>query len=158
MPTQYSFVTKWKFNAPVEVVWDIISSSTNWPNWWKGVLKVDEIDKGNDDGINGIREYIWKSILPYKLKFSMKLIERVEYKKLSGIAFGELEGNGTWVFEHHNGVTWVICFWNVITNKPWMNYLSFILKPLFQYNHNVLMKWGYDGLAKQLESYNLKTF
>ncbi len=158
MPTQYSFVTKWKFDAPTEQVWDIISNSTEWPNWWKGVLKVYEIEKGNENGINGIREYTWKSILPYKLKFSMKLTERIEYQKLSGIAFGELEGNGTWIFEYQNGVTSVTYYWNVITNKPWMNYFSFIMKPLFQYNHDVVMKWGYEGLIKRLQSFNISTF
>lgn len=33
-----------------------------------------------------------------------------------------------------------------------MNALSFMLKPLFQYNHDVVMRWGAEGLAKLLQA------
>ena len=150
MPSQYSFVTNWKFNAPIEKVWDAIYNSTDWCNWWQGVVKVTEISTGDERGIGSIRVYTWKSALPYKLTFSMKLTERINYKKLAGIAFGELEGEGTWIFEEKNGNTYVTYYWNVFTNKSWMNYLSFILKPLFKYNHNIIMKWGEECLKKKL--------
>ncbi len=31
-----------------------------------------------------------------------------------------------------------------------MNYFSFVLKPIFKYNHDVVMRWGAKGLAKKL--------
>jgi hypothetical protein len=31
-----------------------------------------------------------------------------------------------------------------------MNYLSPIARPIFSWNHNVVMRWGGEGLAKQL--------
>ena len=74
------------------------------------------------------------------------------YKKLAGKAFGELEGNGTWYFEETDGITYVQYHWNVVTNKGWMNYLSFLLKPAFNYNHNIVMRWGAEGLAKKLNA------
>jgi hypothetical protein len=33
-----------------------------------------------------------------------------------------------------------------------MNYLSFLLKPAFNYNHDVVMNWGAKGLAKKLNA------
>jgi hypothetical protein len=33
-----------------------------------------------------------------------------------------------------------------------MNYFSFLLKPLFKYNHDVVMRWGALGLAKKLDA------
>jgi uncharacterized protein YndB with AHSA1/START domain len=150
MPTQYSFVTNWEINTPVNQVWDAIYNSTDWSNWWKGVVAVKEINAGDENGIGSIRAYTWKSALPYQLTFSMKLTEMETYKKLAGVAFGELEGNGTWVFEEKEGVTIVTYYWNVFTNKPWMNWFSFILKPAFQYNHDIVMKWGEECLKKKL--------
>ncbi len=152
MATQYSFVTYWQINAPVEQVWDAIYNSTDWSNWWKGVIAVKEVNEGDENGIGGVREYTWKSALPYRLTFSMKLTEKQLYKKLSGVAFGELEGNGTWEFEQKGDITFVTYYWNVFTNKLWMNYLSFILKPAFQYNHDVVMRWGEECLKKKLEN------
>ena len=153
MPTQYSFVTYWKIDAPVEKVWDAIYNSTDWNKWWKGVVSVTETSTGDKRGIDSIREYTWKSALPYQLIFSMRLTENIEYKKLTGIAFGELEGEGTWIFEERNGSTYVTYYWNVFTNKFWMNYLSFILKPLFKYNHNIVMRWGEECLKKRLKNH-----
>ena len=152
MATAYQFTTEWKIKAPVEKVWDAITDSLNWPEWWKGVLEVIEAEKGEDDGINGVRIYKWKSALPYTLAFHMRLTERVDYKKLAGIAFGELEGNGIWQFEEIDGITKVQYHWNVFTNKSWMNAVSFLLKPAFCYNHDVVMRWGAEGLAKKLQA------
>jgi hypothetical protein len=61
-----------------------------------------------------------------------------------------LEGKGIWHFIEEKGMTKVQYNWNVKTNKAWMNYFSFILKPLFKINHGIIMKWGADELAKKL--------
>ena len=82
----------------------------------------------------------------------MKLTERVDQKRLHGIAFGELEGTGTWLFEQKNDVCFIQYDWVVFTNKAWMNYLAFLLRPAFQYNHNVVMRRGAEGLAKKLQA------
>ena len=110
------------------------------------------IRENDAKGINGIREYAWKSALPYTLSFQMQLVEKIDHILLRGTAFGELEGDGTWHFEHEAGITKVRYNWNVLTNKAWMNYFSFILKPLFTFNHNVVMRWGAECLAKKLNA------
>ncbi|HRI21997.1 MAG TPA: SRPBCC family protein, partial [Panacibacter sp.] len=133
-------------------VWNAIYESTEWPQWWKGVLDVKIIEKGEPNGVNGVREYTWKSALPYKLSFNMRLDERVELKRLHGMAFGELEGEGTWIFEQKGDITFVQYNWDVFTNKAWMNYLSFLLKPAFKFNHDIVMRWGAEGLAKKLNA------
>jgi hypothetical protein len=152
MPTRYLFITRWQIKAPVEPVWDAIYNSLEWPNWWRGVVAAREIEKGDEKGINGVREYTWKSVLPYKLRFTSKLLEREDYKCLHGIAFGELEGEGTWHFFEKDGITYLQYDWKVFTNKKWMNTFAFLLKPLFKYNHDVVMKWGAKGLSKKLNA------
>jgi hypothetical protein len=156
MRKKYSFVTKWELKAPLEQVWDSIYNSLEWPQWWPGVKEVIEIRKNNENGINGIRAYTWKSFLPYKLTFSMQLTEKEQLKRMKGIAFGELEGQGEWFFSQQNGIVHVQYNWDVFTNKKWMNYLSFLLKPVFKYNHNVVMHWGGKGLANKLGTTLLK--
>lgn len=152
MKTQYSFVTKWEIEASLPQVWDAIYTSIEWPRWWKGVLSVQEIEKEDANGINGVNAYTWKSMLPYQLKFTMRLTEKQPMKRLKGIAFGELEGQGEWTFNEQNGVIQIQYNRDVYTKKAWMNYLSFLLKPAFRYNHNVVMHWGAIGLAKKLNA------
>ena len=55
MATKYSFVTKWQLKASLADVWDAIYNSTEWPQWWKGVKAVIEIEKNDEAGINGVR-------------------------------------------------------------------------------------------------------
>ncbi len=152
MATQYAFITRWQIKAPLSEVWDAIHSSLDWPVWWKGVIKVRELEKGDTDGVGGVREYTWRSILPYQLAFNMRLTELEKYKRMKGIAFGELEGEGEWFFEEKDGITFIHYYWTVFTNKAWMNYLAFMLKPAFNYNHDVVMSWGAKGLAKKLNA------
>jgi hypothetical protein len=152
MATEYAFITRWQIKAPLNKVWDTIYSSLDWPGWWKGVIDVKELEKGDENGIDSIREYTWRSILPYKLAFNMRLTELEQYRRMKGEAFGELEGEGEWFFEEKDGITHIQYNWTVFTNKAWMNYLAFIMKPAFNYNHDVVMSWGAKGLAKKLNA------
>ncbi len=152
MAVQYSFVTRWQIKAPLQAVWDSIYQSTQWPGWWKGVLQVEELNTGDENGIGAVRRYTWKSVLPYTLSFNMKLTRKDDYNTLEGEAFGELEGKGTWYFDEIDGVTFVEYHWNVVTNKTWMNIFSPVLKPFFKLNHDVVMRWGAEGLSRKLNS------
>jgi hypothetical protein len=67
-----------------------------------------------------------------------------------GTATGELTGTGHWRLYEQAGVTAVTYEWNVSTSKRWMNALAPVARPLFQYNHNVVMRWGGEGLARHL--------
>lgn len=152
MGTQYHFITRWQIKAPLPQVWNAIEDSLNWPNWWKGVVAVKELQQGDVQGVGGIRSYAWRSVLPYRLVFHMQLTELEKYKRIKGKASGELEGEGEWLFEEHNGITHIQYHWTVSTHKPWMNHLAFLLKPAFNYNHDVVMRWGAQGLARKLQA------
>jgi hypothetical protein len=156
MAVKYSFVTKWQLKAPLQDVWDAIYDSMEWPQWWHGVQAVIEIEKNDARGINGVRNYTWKSVLPYKLTFNMRLTEKESLQRLKGIAFGELEGDGEWLFTEKNGIIYIQYNWNVVTTKKWMNTFGFLLKPFFVFSHNAVMHWGGKGLAKKLGTTLLK--
>ena len=136
MKKQYSFVTNWELRASLKEVWDAIYNSLEWPNWWRGVHEVIEIKKNDACGVNGVRKYTWKSFLPYQLSFTMRLTENEYLKRIKGLASGELEGMGEWFFSENNGIVHVRYNWNIVTTKKWMNNLSFLLKPVFQYTHD----------------------
>jgi uncharacterized membrane protein len=147
----YEFVTVWKFDAPIEPVWDVIKDSENWSEWWKGVLSVKEIKCGNKNGIGSIHRSTWKSALPYKLEFDTELIKLEHLKTIEAKAFGELEGVGLWTFTAINDNETIVRYdWKVRTTKAWMNIFSTIAKPFFKWNHDVIMTWGGKGLAKKL--------
>lgn len=149
--SDYKFVTVWKFEAPLDSVWNVIKRMDDWPTWWKYVAKV-ELVKGGDhpDEIGFVRRITWKTALPYTLSFDSELTGLERHNRMEGRAFGELEGKGTWTFSHENGVTTVQYDWLVNTTKAWMNLLAPIARPIFAWNHDKVMAAGYEGLKEQL--------
>lgn len=146
----YRFVTIWRVKAPIESVWNEIYHSKEWPTWWKGVESVAELRQGDESGVGTLHRYTWKSKLPYRLRFNMETVRIEAPRLLEGIAQGELQGRGVWQLSTENGETIVRYDWNVETTKRWMNLLSPIARPLFEWNHNVVMSWGAQGLARRL--------
>lgn len=143
-------MTEWHLEAPVQEVWEVISKPLEWPQWWPGVVQVTEVRKGDSRSLGGIQRYTWKSQLPYALIFTLELTEREEEKLLKGRASGDLEGWGITYFYKTPEGTLVRYEWQVATLKPWMNRLAFLLKPVFAYNHRVVMRWGAKALARKL--------
>jgi uncharacterized protein YndB with AHSA1/START domain len=146
----YNFVTIWRVKAPIERVWNEIYHSSEWPTWWKGVEGVAETRKGDEAGIGSVHRYTWKSKLPYRLNFDMQTIRIEPPLLLEGIATGELQGRGVWQLSTDDGETVVRYDWSIDTTKRWMNMLAPIARPLFEWNHNVVMSWGAKGLADRL--------
>jgi len=146
----YRFITIWKLNASIEEVWEAIHEQEQWPTWWKGVVKVETIKKGAPDNIGKVMRYTWKSFLPYTLAFDMVATQIEKPHILAGTAFGELDGLGRWEIYQDGDITTLTYYWQVNTTKPWMNKLSWLLKPAFKWNHDIVMKWGAKGLANKL--------
>ena len=88
---------------------------------------------------------------PYELEFEF-VVERAGRAALDERrgASGELTGTGHWRLYEQDGVTAVTYEWNVHTTKRWMNALAPVARPVFEYNHDVVMRWGGEGLARAL--------
>ena len=148
----YEFVTIWRIEAPLEKVWEEIYYTEYWPDWWKGVIKVQELKEGDDLGIGSIRRYEWKTKLPYKFIFDIETVRVEPMKYLEGIAKGELDGKGIWRLSEDGNCTIARYEWLVNTKKTWMNILAPVAKPLFEWNHKMVMSWGAESLAKRLNA------
>ena len=150
--SHYEFTTVWRFDAPLEPVWNEIKATEDWSNWWKGVLDVEKSEDGDEKGIGAIYRTTWKSALPYKLIFDSEVVRIENLKLIEARAFGELEGRGLWKFEAEGeNKTRVQYDWQVKTTKSWMNLIAPIARPFFRWNHNIIMNWGGEGLARKLD-------
>ena len=149
--SSYDFVTVWEFDASVEAVWTIIEDADKWPAWWRGVLSNVEIEKGDDNGVGSVRRSTWRSALPYKLTFDSEIVRIEKFRLIEAQASGELNGTGLWQFEEIAPQrTRVTYDWRVSTAKPWMNAIAPIARPFFKWNHDVIMRWGEEGIRREL--------
>jgi uncharacterized protein YndB with AHSA1/START domain len=140
--TDYEFITIWQLEAPIEEVWEELHHSERWPQWWKGVESVIELRAGDESGVGALHRCVWKSRLPYKLAFNMQTTRVQSPHTLEGVARGELEGTGRWRLSHKDGITTVRYTWQVRTTKPWMRVLAPLARPIFEWNHDVVMRQG----------------
>lgn len=152
----YHFTTQWRLQAPITPVWEIITAPETWPEWWKGVISVQRRAAGDAAGIGSVYHYVFRSRLPYHLEFEMETVRRQPPTLLEGRATGELAGSGLWQLSEANGITSVQYDWQVRTGKRWMNLLAPVARPLFAWNHDVIMAWGGEGLARRLQTRLLK--
>jgi len=148
----YSFVTVWHIDAPLDAVWDAIYHVERWTGWWKGLAQVVKLEPGDQRGIGSVHQFTWKGRLPYTLTVEMRTIRVEPRAALESLASGALEGRGVWQLVPHDDGTMVRYEWNVRTTKLWMNVLAPLARPLFQWNHNVVMRWGEEGLKRLLEN------
>src|SRR5881275_118221 len=86
---KYEFVTIWRFKSPLAPVWELIYNSDRWPEWWKGVERVERVREGDEQNIGSISQYTWKSKLPYRLTFKMELTRVEPLSIIEGRAIGE---------------------------------------------------------------------
>ncbi len=151
---EFSLTTTWSIPASLELVWLSLVDTENWPSWWKYVASVTELSPGNTYKINNIRQYHWRTRLPYNLLLNLRVVEVKPLRRLVVEVSGDLEGNGAcdiaWnsLTEH----TEIEFLWCVQPCKDWMKSFTIVAKPIFTWNHNQVMKQGELGLIRHLNT------
>ena len=148
----YQFITVWKFDHHLPLVWQEIKTMSRWPEWWRYVAKVEFKKQGDANEIGAVRRITWRTALPYPLTFDSELVKEVHHQSMEGRAYGELEGTGIWTFSTENNLPIVRYDWQVKTTKTWMNLLAPIARPFFAWNHDRVINSGFVGLKKRLEN------
>ena len=131
----YAFTTVWHVRAPIERVWDALQDPER---WWPGLRR------------DGAR-FIWKGWLPYTLTAEIRTVRREEPHVLEVSACGALEGRGAWRLDREPDGTRVRYDWRVATRVRWMRWLGPVGRPVFRWNHDVVMRRGARGLKRLVE-------
>lgn len=146
----YSFLSTWLLDSPCEPVWETLYDQARWPEWWRGVERVEEVRRGDDGDIGTVARMTWRSLLPYRVRFDVTM-KRIECPHLfEGEAVGDLTGVGRWRLYEQDGVTAVLYEWNVVTTKTWMNLVAPAARSVFEWNHDWVMARGGEGMARRL--------
>lgn len=146
----FAFLTTWCVAAPIQDVWDVISTRERYPEWWKGVRSVSELEPGGEHGVGALSRVRWRSRLLYSLQFDMRVTRAEPPYLLEGHASGELQGTGVCRLYEGAAGTALIYSWEVSTTRAWMTGLAPFVRPLFTWNHDQIMRQGAHGLAQRL--------
>jgi hypothetical protein len=152
MPTNdYHFVDRWRVEGDIKEVADILEDAMSLPRWWGSVyFAVDEIKPGGEHGIGKVIRLRAGGWLPYTLSIDFRTTESNYPNGFSMDATGDLEGRGIWTFAQDGKFVDVTYDWTIRANKPIVEKLSFLLKPIFRSNHNWTMNRGQESLKLEL--------
>jgi hypothetical protein len=99
-----------------------------------------------------VHRYTVRGALPYRVSFDMRTTVMDTHERLEGIASGDVEGTGRWAFvsDGDGTATQVRYEWTVELRRGWMALLAPLLRPLYEWNHHVVMRRGESGLRERL--------
>ena len=146
----FSFLSLWELTAPIEHVWAEVSRPEEYPRWLPYVVSVEQVSPGDAAGIGATHVSRWKTALPYGFAFQTRVI-RSEPPHLHVLeSSGDLEGTGRWELQANATGTTVRYYWQVRPTQSWFNLIAPLARPAFEWNHDVIMHAGGEGLARLL--------
>jgi hypothetical protein len=147
----YHFVDRWRVQGDVKEVADILEDAVALPRWWGSVyFEVKEMEPGEEHGIGKLISLRAGGWLPYTLRINFRTVASNYPHGFTMDAGGDLEGKGIWTFEQDGDFVNVTYDWTIKANKPIIEKLSFLLKPIFRSNHNWTMNRGAESLKLEL--------
>ena len=149
---RFHFITKWKFDTPIALVYEIIKDSSKLHDWCPSVyLDVKTTAPGFPNGIGKQVSLYTKGYLPYTLRWNFEVVQIIPNKKLVLDAYGDLEGVGTWAFYETSSGCDVQYDWDIEFKKTGLSLFAFILRPIFAFNHRWAMQKAYESLLLEIK-------
>lgn len=147
----YHFITHWRVQATCEEVDAIIGDADGLSRWWPAVyLDTKVLEPGDANDIGKKVALYTKGWLPYTLRWNFVVAENHKPNGFTINAAGDFVGRGIWKFEQAGKDCNITFDWKLEAEKPILKNLSFLLKPIFSFNHRWAMARGEESLKLEL--------
>jgi hypothetical protein len=148
MNSDYVLVSRWRIARSREELWDVLEAllATSDPlPWWPSV-QVTGYDGDNLD----LRA---ASGLGYAVTFRLANLDTRRPDRLTFTSEGDLRGRGEVTFvELDAGTSAMDIDWRVATDRRWMRWSAWLLRPVFVAGHHIVMRQGEKHLNAWLEA------
>jgi len=140
----YHFTTVWRLTFPPDEVFALLADLGSYTAWWPGMRRIDRVDATTF-------ETEVRSVLPFSLVFrTITTRQDRQSGVLQADLRGDLEGFSRWIIAAEHGGTQAIFEEDVIARSRLLRVLAPIARPVFRWNHAVLMNRGERGLRSFL--------
>lgn len=147
----YHFVSDWRVRGDIDVVAGILADPVSLPRWWPSVyLSAEQVDAEDPDKTGPSIRLRTRGRLPYILHWSFRVTEITMPHRLALEAWGDFEGQGVWTLRQDGPMVALTYDWHVRANKPLLRRISWLLRPLFSWNHCWAMAQGEESLRREL--------
>jgi Polyketide cyclase / dehydrase and lipid transport len=147
----YVFLTHWQAQGKAEEVYEILIDVPGYLRWWPEVyLAVQPLAPAGKDGLGQSYRLLTRGKLPYRLRWDTQIVETRRPLGFTIEATGDFVGRGVWSFNEDGNNLRILFDWRLRAEKPLLKSVSFLLKPLFRWNHRWAMARGEEGLRREL--------
>jgi hypothetical protein len=151
MSNDYHFISQWRVEATCGEVADVIGDPLALTRWWPSVyLAVEETRPPDANGVGRRVRLHTKGWLPYTLRWEFEVVESRYPYGFAIVANGDFDGRGIWTFTQNGPYVDIEYDWRIRAEKPLLQRLSFLLKPIFEANHRWAMARGEESLKLEL--------
>ncbi len=105
---------------------------------------------GDANSVGKKVELYTKGRLPYTLRWNFIVAENRKPHGFTINAFGDFLGRGVWILEQDGDDCSVTFDWKLEAEKPLLKKLSFLLRPIFSFNHRWAIEKGEMSLKLEL--------
>ena len=138
----YHFITHWRVRGPIEKIYQVLKDGGGYSRWWRPPYRRSE-----EIGPNKFRSVV-RARLPYTLTFTTELERENPPHEIAIRASGDLVGTGLWRLRQDGEETEITFLWDVRAEKKMIRRLSPVLRPLFRWNHDWVMRAGERGIQE----------
>lgn len=146
MNADYELVSRWTVACSRDELWDALDQllETADPMIWWPSLEVVSYD-GDSMAVRT------RSGLGYTLRFTLHDLEARRPESMTFSATGDLRGTGQVLFAGSGtGASVMNIAWRVATDRPWMRWTGWLLRPVFVAAHRLVMRQGERQLNRWL--------
>lgn len=157
--SDYHILTHWRVRGTVQEVVDVLERPEDLPRWWPSVyLAVERAVPGDEHNVGAEFDLFTKGWLPYTLRWRLRIAAVEPYRRfVVEAAGGDFSGRGVWTFRAEDNEVLIEYDWNIGARKPMLRRWSFLLGPIFAWNHRWAMRRGGESLALELERRRART-
>ncbi len=151
MPS-FHFVTHWRFDAPIDPVWKIITDVGRLPEWWPGFKRAALQGTDRTLRVGQVVDCTVRAALPYSLRFSLEITDLNPPTMMRLRSRGDLDGWGQWDLAIEGNGTAVSYTWDVGLTRPVLGALSRLpfARAALSRNHDIVMSEGFENLRRLL--------
>jgi uncharacterized protein YndB with AHSA1/START domain len=153
--THFVLISRFRVEAEALAVWHVLTTVSDWPQWWPAVRRVARPFADKKEGTVGAVAVIdWKSPVGYGFQVTATTLHVDRPHSIEARVQGDLHGHGLWVLEptDDGSAVDVTYRWDLELRRPWMRRWVWLLRPVFAWSHFRVVRQGAAGLARHLRT------
>jgi quercetin dioxygenase-like cupin family protein len=131
-------------------VWQLVAEPATYPSWWRQYPSVRRLNALQGVGALWQMQIQFQANLPYRLRFTLELVRSEKRQEIEWRAQGDLTGQVGFTLEETLAGTRVTYRSDLRTRKLTLNTISPLVKPLFDWNHKLMMRSAEADLRTEL--------